>query len=637
MGRLKTLKSSMRSAVSGLGRFMAQTRGNVAMIFALVMPVLILVTVGGVDIHRAATVRANLQDALDAAALAAARSRFVTDEDLTRVGLASLKANLKAYPQIALREEDVTFTLTPDAVIIADATVDVDAIVANIILPPYGQFLDDTLPVSSHSEVNRSSKNIEVAMVLDITGSMAPQNRMVDLKAAAKDLIDIVVQDVQTPYYTRMAIVPYSTGVNVGSYANGARGTPSLPTDISGIVWTTGKSANISHITRSNPGEVTADDHGFKTGEYVWVSGVEGMHQINGQALRVVKVDDDRLRLQRWNGSSWVNRSTSGYNEYDEDGRLRGCHLSDCTIRVTSTNHGLENGEGVQITGVNGMTQVNNAVDRGYWVSHRTDHTFSISVRGPDWDTYTSGGTATCGRDGCPVRVFRNASNTTARALPISTCVSERKGPEDDSDASPTLAKVGRNYPTRETSGGNLINPCPSVEIQPLTDDRETLSDLIDDLPTVGSTAGQIGIAWGWYAISPNFNSLWSDSAAGPYDPDETVKAVIIMTDGEFNTPYCDGVIAQNAGTGSGGNDYKINCDGANPFTQSEAMCDGMKAQGVVVYTVGFRIAEGGDAAELLGYCATSSEHRFLPDTGGDLSEAFAAIGRDITRLRISR
>ena len=103
-------------------------------------------------------------------------------------------------------------------------------------------------------------------------------------------------------------------------------------------------------------------------------------------------------------------------------------------------------------------------------------------------------------------------------------------------------ARVGRNYPT--TSG----NPCPSATILPLSSDRATLKSRIRDLSVVGSTAGQIGMAWGWYAVSPNFNGLWPGSPAGAYAPEDTLKAVIIMTDGEFNTPYNSGVIAVDAG-----------------------------------------------------------------------------------------
>ena len=74
-----------------------------------------------------------------------------------------------------------------------------------------------------------------------------------------------------------------------------------------------------------------------------------------------------------------------------------------------------------------------------------------------------------------------------------------------------------------------------------------------------------------------------------------------------------------------------------DPFDQSAALCTAMKAQNVVVYTVGFSIAPGGNAARILSDCATSPQHAFLPASGGDLSEAFAAIGRDITNLRISK
>jgi hypothetical protein len=98
-------------------------------------------------------------------------------------------------------------------------------------------------------------------------------------------------------------------------------------------------------------------------------------------------------------------------------------------------------------------------------------------------------------------------------------------------------------------------------------------------------------------------------------------------------------VIAVDAGAGSGGNRDKINQNATNgdPFAQGRALCDSMKAAGVIVYTVGFQISAGGNAAALLADCATSPQHAHLPASGADLSSAFAEIGRDITRLRISK
>lgn len=613
-----------------LRRLLSDARGNVAMLFGLSLPVLILISVGGVDIHRASTVRVNLQDALDAAALAAARSPYTDAEDIQAVGLAALRANMQAYPSVILREADTSFVLNDENVVVANSKVDVKALVANIFLPPYGQFMDDYLPVGAHSEVDRSSRNIEVALVLDITGSMSGQ-RIIDLKAAATQLVDIVVQDVQTPYYTRMAIVPYSMGVNVGSYANAARGTPVGARSIAHMAWAASSARNISGITRANKGVVTTSTaHGLQSNDYVWIRDVDGMEEVNDRAYRVQRINSKKFSLESWNGSSWVTVNTSWYDGYDDDGEVRECLLSDCAVQVTAPGHGLTDGDGVYITGANGMTQINN---RPYIVANATTNTYSIGVNGAEWGAHTSGGSSWCGQDGCQWRVFYNPSGT-LRALEISTCVSERAGAQAYTDAAPTVsARVGRNYPS--TSG----NPCPSAVILPLNSNKSTLKSLINGLSVTGSTAGHIGMAWGWYSVSPNFNGLWSGSPAGAYAPEDTLKAVIIMTDGEFNTPYHTGVIARNAGYGSGGTWDKINQNATNgdPFDQGEALCDAMKAQGIIVYTVGFQIAAGGNAADLLASCASSGDHAYLPSSGSDLSEAFAAIGRDITRLRISK
>ena len=66
-------------------RLSSDRGGNVVMIFALVMPALIMITLGGIDISRITTVKARVQDALDAAALAAARSSHTKPEDLKAV------------------------------------------------------------------------------------------------------------------------------------------------------------------------------------------------------------------------------------------------------------------------------------------------------------------------------------------------------------------------------------------------------------------------------------------------------------------------------------------------------------------------------------------------------------------------
>jgi Flp pilus assembly protein TadG len=608
-----------------------------------------MITMGGVDINRAATVRVNLQDALDAATLAAARSSATTDADLTTIGAKALKANLQNYPNINLA--DATFTLNSDHVVIANATVNVKTLVANIVLPPYGKLLDDTLPVGAHSEVNRSSKNIEVGLVLDITGSMAGQ-RIADLKTAAAQLVDIVVQAQQTPYYTRMAIVPYSIGVNMGTYAAGARGTPTTSVAISGAAWKTGTARTINGVTSASKAVIsTTANHGYVDGTYVWISGIVGTTGLNGRAYKVLTTSNNKkFTLQSRNSSGvWSDVSTSSLGIYLSGGTVQPCLVSDCTVVITATGHGIpatttDTGStlpgSVYITGVNGMTEINN---KAFEVTNVTTDTYSIPVQGANVSAYTSGGSSWCGQNGCQYRVFRDANNGSMTAFPTSTCVSERVGAQAYTDASPATYKVGANYPAPASgspgTGANSPNPCPSATIQPLTDNKTTLKTLINGLTVTGSTAGQIGLAWGWYTVSPNFNSLWSSNPAGPNVPRDTLKAVILMTDGDFNSPYCTGVLAADAGSGSGSTADHISCNATNgdPFSQATKLCDAMKAQDIVVYTVGFSVTPGSDAAEILSDCATSPDYAFLPASGSDLSDDFAAIGRDITRLRISK
>ena len=58
--------------------------------------------------------------------------------------------------------------------------------------------------------------HVEVSLMLDTTGSMGG-SKMVDLKAAASDLVDIVIWDDQSSYTSRVALAPFSRYVNVGT------------------------------------------------------------------------------------------------------------------------------------------------------------------------------------------------------------------------------------------------------------------------------------------------------------------------------------------------------------------------------------------------------------------------------------
>lgn len=631
---LAKIMTRLKHALVGLTtRFVRQTQGNVAMMFAMALPVLLMITFGAIDIHQASKVKAQLQDALDAAALAAARSKYNDTDKINEIGLAALKANMPGY--FDKPGDTASFVLVDNRRVDATAKVDVKVIIANLFLPPYGKLLDDYLPVSTNSEVLRASRNVEVAMVLDITGSMKG-SPLAALKDAAKELVGIVVQKEQSPFTSRVALVPYSMGVNLGSYADKARGPLQGPTAIQSADW----ADPAKSISQVQSGVLTVNNHGLKKDDYVWVSGVSSASSgLNNVVRQVTSVSGDTFRLAGFSGSGRQNTGT-----------IRRCWAQNCDVVVTSQQHTLSTGDYVKISGVQGMSRLNNT----FAVTKISEDDFSVPLKGPDQPGRGSRGTVRCGYDGCEQRYFigRN-SRTTVMELPSSTCVSERQWTVRDArgnliptDRAPREGQwVGRNYPHSK-------NNCLKDEITPLTHRVESapgvmgLNDVIDAYQPVGSTAGQIGVEWGWYAVSPNFNSIWpSGSQANPYETSKTLKAVVLMTDGEFNNPYCEGVISYDApSNGSGDLAHQIACSApnGNQFEQAVSLCRQMKAQNIVIYTVGFNLStnRGGSgvdtAIEVMEQCATTKDHFFTPNKTTDLKEAFAAIGRDITRLRIS-
>lgn len=75
----------------------------------------------------------------------------------------------------------------------------------------------EKLPVKAQSKVVFSASSVEVAMVLDVTGSMSG-SRMVAMKEAAKSAIDLLIPKNDNSGKVRIGLVPYSHAVNAKKY-----------------------------------------------------------------------------------------------------------------------------------------------------------------------------------------------------------------------------------------------------------------------------------------------------------------------------------------------------------------------------------------------------------------------------------
>ncbi len=88
------------------------------------------------------------------------------------------------------------------------------------------------------------------------------------------------------------------------------------------------------------------------------------------------------------------------------------------------------------------------------------------------------------------------------------------------------------------------------------------------------------------------------------------------MTDGEFNTRY----------------------HGPSSARQAKELCAAMKAEGVVVFSVGFGLGGNQEALETLRECATPGQGYFADTANADqLEAAFNNFAAKLTELRISK
>lgn len=192
-----------------LGRLRAlvrDVRGMTAVWFGLsVLPIAALVF-GGIDIARAFSEKALVQEALDSAALFAARSGQLTDDQLDAVGDAALQSQLQGSGSRA-NSVTSTFSNGEDDSVLGVVTAKIDTLGLSLLKFEY-------LNISADTQVKRGQDDsLELALVLDTTGSMSGA-RLKTLKTAATNLVNTLTADPKAD--VKIAVVPFAQYVNTG-------------------------------------------------------------------------------------------------------------------------------------------------------------------------------------------------------------------------------------------------------------------------------------------------------------------------------------------------------------------------------------------------------------------------------------
>ncbi len=185
-------------------RFLREEDGTFV-VFGVYVFLIILFFAGiGIDLMRFERDRAELQYTLDRAVLAAAdldqqlAPRAVVEDYFTKAGLSDFLASVTVDEGLGYR------------VVSADASSDMQT-----------QFMHmtgvDSLKIPASSTAEERIGGVEISLVLDVSGSMNSNSRLTNLKDAAKDFVDQMVDNTEDGKLS-ISIVPYATQVSMPGF-----------------------------------------------------------------------------------------------------------------------------------------------------------------------------------------------------------------------------------------------------------------------------------------------------------------------------------------------------------------------------------------------------------------------------------
>jgi Flp pilus assembly protein TadG len=193
-------------------RFLGNCDGSAAPMLVLAALPLLSFVGAAIDFSRAASARTAMQAALDASALMLSKdAQTLTTADLIQKAGDDFRAlftrpeayDIQVNPQFSQPAQG-NFTLK------VTASAKVDTTFARLL----GQ---STLSLSVSSEVLWGIKKLNLALVLDNTGSMQQNAKMTNLKTAAHNLLTTLKNAAKSPGDVKVAIVPFATDVNAGT------------------------------------------------------------------------------------------------------------------------------------------------------------------------------------------------------------------------------------------------------------------------------------------------------------------------------------------------------------------------------------------------------------------------------------
>lgn len=594
--------SIARKTLNRLKHFASDQSGVVAIIFGLAAIPVIGLTGASLDYSRAADIQGELQGALDASVLSAAHQRDMTDAQVE----AYMRAQIEAHMVGSAGAGSLVLNITrggEDNLLVANATMRVDTTLLGII------GVHD-IEVGVDSAVTADFASLEIAMVLDNTGSMRSSNRIGALRTAAQDFVDVVTEDGASDN-VEIGIVPYTSVVNIGNQ-------PQMH----------------QYLDRDGLSEHHA-------------SLIEGqiIGRFNRPSCRNASIDMDipvfdQEELQQAQApSSWQIPGFFQMSFLDAYGdainEMIGVTPAHAATPYTYIEDGCYVRNPDQISNWNLYEQMP-GVDWKGCVEARPEPFDVTDDAASDHNPDTLWVPSFWIDDAA--RYWWMADNDWfSQDLPHVPSTDMRT---DYIGRTYSIMKydVSRRPDIDETPNGTQgPNKNCGDPILPLTNNFSSLEDHISGMTywSGGGTVTAQGVVWGWRVLSPGHPFTEGE----PYG--ETKKVMIVMTDGNNEL-----VSSSNPATLSHYSAYGHVRTGRFPQetiasglayinARTLAACTNAKAAGIIVYTVTFGLNSSGRA--LWDQCATEPEMAYHVDSSSELIGAFNDIADSVGELRLTR
>ena len=582
-----------------LRSFKSNQAGQVVVLFALMLVPICAVCGFCLDYQTTLQRTQKVQAVLDAAVLAGARVKQTgASEADTKLAVAYF-----VTPQIdrlgGLDCDAPSVTLTPDSQILAEIECAQETSLMHLVGATEMPFLVDA---ASHYTVG----HLDVAFMFDISGSMNSSSRLTNLKVAAQEAVDVLLPAGATGEITestRLAMVSYNAMVNAGDFFPDVAGVPATRT--------------YTHIIEA---DYTEDD---LTSGSIYDDFLIGLYDTDTDELIAEIGDGAVIKIEDWMDDDLTIAVTmdSSHDLYGDVESMR--------MELSGTESKTKN-ENVEPYALYGDSGLSNMTGQSWDMGD-----FEIRLRA--YSKNNRQGTKLFDERIDFTLVLADDMEPITKTYSLtSTCVWERDGAEKFTDAAPGAGaylahqqawfeekdwqsdggdwEVG--HPNRPNDSKYDGNECRTAEPVELTNDRTTLSNYITSLNAGGYTAGHLGVAWTWYLIAEDWDTVFEDTAAPlSYSEPDSAKVVILMTDGAFNT--------------------EIFPEQGDSDAQARSLCDSMRLEDIKVYAVALNAPTAGQ--QVLSYCATGPEYYFEPESGAELTDAYRQIATSISDLRISK